>query len=220
MLRDKIFFKILWRLINFCGLQPHKLERMEKIRVILFFVFLIGANTILLIVELVLNDDIEARLNALQIFPSFIQVVWESLNFAIKSKAIEKMFNKLDDLFIKIEGEDILNRGFYKYKFYFVINGIMSVVASFGGIFLFGITGKTPVLIYTPYPNGLGFFLIWLLQSTFLIYTTLLLYLADEILISLLVFLSFYLKALRRKIQRKKISELSDIIQLNLELRR
>ena len=220
MLRNKTFFKILWRLINFCGLQPHKLERIEKIQKMIIYMLIIILNYILHIVEIILNDDIETRINALQTSPSLIQVVWESYNLAVNSKKIEKFFNKLDELFVEIDGEDILDRGYSIYKFYFVITGVMSFTSVVGGIFVFGITGETPVLIYTPYSSGIGFFLIWFLHSTFLLYSSLLLFLTDEILMSLLVFLSFYLKALRRKIQTKKISELPETIRLNLEVRR
>lgn len=221
MLRDKTLFKILWRLINFCGLQPHKLVRIEKIRTILFFVLLVSSNFILHIVEIILNIDImEVRLNVLQTLPTFIQIIWECLNFSIKSKKIKEIFAKLDELFVKIDEKDFLNRGYSSFRIYFIINAIVVLTSCIGGIFYFGLTGKTPVLIYKLSSTGIGFFLTWLLQSIFLLYSCVMIYLTDQLLISLLIFLSFYLKALRRKIQTKKISELSEIIQLHLEFKR
>ena len=154
-------------------------------------------------------------------FPFFIQIFLECSNFAIKSKDITAIYDKLDELFAKTgDKKSFFDHGYFYLKIYFAFNAITGFISTFGGIILFGITGKSPVLIYTPYPNGLGFFLIWLLQGIFFMYTFIVINIHDQVLVSLIIFLSSYLKALRCKIREKKASELTEIVRLNLEIKR
>lgn len=221
MLKESLIFRILWWCIKYSGLQTSKIRRSEKMYAYSCFIFLVFINFILYIVEFVQNDDFEARLGGFQTFPFYIQIFFECSNFAIKSKEVDAIFNKLDELFIKTKGdESFFTRGYFYFKIYFLFQCVLGIMSAFGGITLFAITGKTPVLIYTPYPNGLGFFLIWLLQSTFFIYIGIIINLNDQILVSFIIFLSFYLKALRRKIRGMKASELTEIVRLNLEIKR
>lgn len=220
MLKQKLFFKFFWSTMRFFGLQPHKINTREKARALLFVTVLAITNFILYFISLALNDDIEARINSLQTLPFFIQIFLECLNFALKSKDIEEMFNKVNDFFIEVNGGDFLSHGYFYFIIYYAFNAFLAVTSTFGCIVIFLTTRESPVPIYTPTTQGWGFFLIWAIQSSFLVYSGLLIYLLDQMLISLLIFLSFCLKALRRKIQTEKASDLIEIVRLHLKIKR
>lgn len=220
MLQEKAFFKFFWSTMRYFGLQPHKINRTEKARALLIFIILAISNFVLYVVALVINDDFEARINGLQTFPFLVQVLLEAINFVINSKSIERTFNQVDEMFFKVEGQVYFDRGYSIFTIYNASNFISGMLATFGGIVSFGLTGKSLALIYTPFTHGFGFFLTWLLQGTFFIYSYFLNYLMDQILISLLIFLSFYLKALKRKIQTKEIADMKKIIHLTIEIKR
>lgn len=206
--------------MRYFGLQPHKINRREKARAILFFIVLVITNFVLYIVALAINDEFKARINGLQTFPFLIQVLLEAIIFVKNSRKIEEIFGQIEKLFFNVEGRAYFNRGYKFFTIYNVSNFVPGMLATFGGIILFGLTGISFVPIYTPFTHGFGFFLTWLLQGSFFVYSYSLNYLMDQILISLLIFLSFYLKAMKRKIQTKENTEMEEIIRLTLDIKR
>lgn len=220
MLKEKSFFKFFWSTMIYFGLQPHKINRREKARALFFFIVLVLSNFVLCIIYLAINDNFEARINGLQTFPFLIQVLVEATNFVKNSKKIEEIFWKIEKLYINVQGQNYFDRGYFIFTIYNVSIFISGMLAVFGGIILFGLTGKSNVPIYMPFTHGFGFFLIWLLQGSFFIYSYVLNYLMDQILISLLIFLSFYLKAMKQKIQTMKYAEIKEIVRLTLEVKR
>lgn len=219
MLINNEFYKLLWLNIKFFGLLPLKLNRSEKKRAI-FFLIPTVIYYLLHFLKVALKNDKEAHINGLQTLPVCIQMIIECINFVIKSKDIEEIFKRLNELFKKINGDDFFKLGCSQHKIYFILNVITASLTAIAGSVLFGMTGKSPVLIFMPWTSGIGFLAIWLFQTTVFIYTSTLLFLVDQILISLFIFLSFYLKTLRRIFRTRKVFELREILELNLEVKR
>lgn len=90
MLKEKNFFKFFWLIIKYFGLQPHKLNKIEKARAIFYFVILAVTNSLLYFIALIKNDDKEARINVLQTFPFLILMIVESSNFTRNQKKLKR----------------------------------------------------------------------------------------------------------------------------------
>lgn len=220
MFEKKEIFNFFWENIKFYGLQHHKVTRQKLIRGIFCFITLIGSNLILYLIELIVNGDKEKRIHSLQTFPPFFQMGLEFSNFIINSKAIEKLFESLDKFYANIKDESFFESGYNYYRIYYTIFGLSLFYSIAAAIIIFGATGKNPMLVYTPYPNGFGFFCIWFLQTAFIFYGSLLVYLLDQPLISLIIFLSFYLKAIKKKIIAKEnLSYLKENFEMILTMR-
>lgn len=129
MLRDKIFFKVFWAAVKIFGLQPHLIGRKHKIRAFLCFFSLTGLISVLSIVALLKTENIDDRLSGLQIFPSLIAFILECMNFLLNSKKIEKVFNRLDELFVEVNGEEFRERGFSLFTINYAVNAINLLIS-------------------------------------------------------------------------------------------
>lgn len=219
MLNKVKYFNFFWSVLKFFGLQPHKINQKEKFRAVLLFLILAVSNTVLYIVELLRTDDVEARISALQTFPSSILIIIEGINVAIKSKEIEETFNNFNEISMKTENQIFMKKGLKKFLIYAVFHHVITVFSYLSGIILFWFTGTTPVLIYTPTSHGFGFFAIWLLQSSFFIYCMILVPLLDHMLIFFIIILSAYLKAIRKQLRTRNLSNVKGIIELSLKIK-
>lgn len=218
MLQEKKIFKFIWTLLEYFGLFPHKLNIKEKARAILFFVNIMVTIFTLHLLALYMYDDFENRLIGLQVFPFFVQMFFEGSNFAQKAQKIEKIFTRLNELFVN--DRDFFDSSFLRFKFYYMFNATLIAISITGCLYLYAFTGKTPVLIYTPFSSGFGFFFLWCLQSLQLIYSGILVFAIDQVSVSLIICLSFYLKALRKRIRTRKIEEIKEIVEMHMEVKK
>jgi hypothetical protein len=172
MLKEKKFFKFFWFFVRFIGLQPHKLERKEKIRAIALFILLYILNFALFIVQLMKTKNAEERIQCIQTFPSFIIFFLDAFNFERKSKKIEELFNEMCET-INESGEQKIFNEAYKQTMRIIKPLIAFVVVSVGlNAVVFYITAKSGVPIYIPIDHGPIFIAIWLVQNLFFCYCT------------------------------------------------
>jgi hypothetical protein len=218
-MKEQKFFINYWKIVQYFGVCHCKLNAYQKTRAILYFLSTAVVNLALYFVALYVYDDPNVRLNGLQTLPFFLQMIFDGSNFAAKCRVIENLYDRIDEAYKRIKGENYFKSGHKKFLVYASFGGTLGFVASFGGILTFLFTRTTPVLIYTPYDHGFGFFVIWFLQTIFFIYSGILNYLLDTFMNGLLVSLTYYVKALRSYIKTKNISDMREIIELDLELR-
>jgi hypothetical protein len=218
-MKEQKFFINYWKIVQYFGVCHCKLNAYQKTRAILYFLSTAVVNFVLYFVALYVYDDPKVRLNGLQTLPFFFQMLLDGSNFAAKCRVIENLYDRIDEAYKRINGEAHFKIGHKKFLAYFTFCGVLGTVSSVGGIFVFLFTRKTPVLIYTPYDHGFGFFVIWFLQTIFFIYSGVLNFLLDTFMNGLLVSLSYYVKALRIYIKTKGISDMREINELDLELR-
>lgn len=220
MLKEKNFFKFFWIIMLYFGLQYYKQNIYEKFRSISYFVILVGLSLVLYFMALILNDDVETRINGLQTFPFFVQMMMDGFNFAAKTRKMEELFIKIDQVYEKIDdGDKFFKTGYSQFNRFLVISGFLGFSATLGGILLFLLTGSTPVLIYTPYKHGFRFFILWVFQTAFFLYSALLNYLLDTFMNALLMILSSYIKAVRNHVRMRKITDLQEIIEIHVEMK-
>lgn len=223
MLKENKYFQLFWSISEYFGLRPHKLDRKQKIRAFMYFSFLVVPNLILYILEFFISDDAETKFYALQTFPYFVTLYFEAAIIVMKSREIEEIFGEIYELSSENANKVYFEKGLKLFLPYAYIENVLTMTSGIVGIFILGITGKSPVLIYKPAENGIGFFLILLLQSLFFFYGTFVTPILDQTFISLLMFLSFQVKALRSRLRSFSLKDAKDkkeIIELQLKVKR
>lgn len=219
MLSEHKFFQIFWQVALHLGLQPNKLTSRGKYRAIFYLLIFLIPNLILYVIKLFTIDTWDERLSGLETFPFLMTNILEGLNFAYKSKEIEKIFVKIDQLFKEIDTKDLLSRAIFIFTIYQIINIFVIILSISGENMLFWQTRDTPVLTYTPVKDGPGFLAIWILHVTFLVYTRTISFIADQFLIAMMILLSFYLKAFRNFLKTRKINELREVTDMHIEMK-
>lgn len=221
MLREKFYFKFFWGVTRYFGLQPQKLNRYEKNRALRYFLILTIPFYTLFLISLAIGHENVSKLESLQSLPFFIQMLLEGLNFTVNSKKIEEIFNKLDKLFVKISAENFFKKAFKIFMIYAIFENFSTFLTFIGGISIFWRSeDKSDVQLYIPSSTLSATIIVGLLQGAFTAYSGLLNALLDQILIGLVIFLSFYLKAVRKELRKMKIEDVKEIVQILTEVKR
>jgi hypothetical protein len=221
MLSELKFFQIFWKVVIHLGLQPSKLNRRGKIQAFLYLLIFLLPNLILYAIKLLEIATWDERIKGLETLPFILTNILEGINFVLKSNEIERNFHKVEQLFKEIaDPGNLLNRAIKIFRIYYSLNILFIILSISGENINFWQTGETAVLTYTPAKDGTGFLIVWLLHVSFLYYTRLISFLADQILISMLIFQSFYLKVFRSFVRSRKINELMDITSTYIETKR
>jgi hypothetical protein len=213
MLKTKKFIKFFWLFVRFFGLQPHKLSKREKIRSIFIFVVLYVWNILLHIVKLVTTKSAEERIQGIQTSPMLIIMLADGINFALKSKEIEELFDEMCETINESGEEKLFNETYNKtMRIVNVLIGFMFASLTLNTV-VFYITAKSGVPIYIPIDHGPIFIAIWLVQNLFFCYCTSIFLLLDFFLFTTLGFLNANAICIGKNFKKMIIGNKKEIVK-------
>lgn len=205
--------------MRYFGLQPKIISRREKSRALKIFIGLTVPYYTLFFISAALKDDSKSRIDNLQSLPFFIQIIIEGSSFTLKSLEIEQIFIDVDKNMVKnINGENFLKKALQIFIIYAMIQNLMTAFAYVGGIVMYWTTSNE--VLYTPINNLSAYISVGIIQGTFTLYCGVLNVFLDQILIALLIFLSYYLKNMRKRLKEKKIENAKEIVEIIMEIKR
>lgn len=203
MFANKKFFQVFWYFIRLFGLQPYKLNWLQIALALLVFVFLIGVNFVLLLIEIATTTNIATIMSGVQAVPVFVITFLDCLNLVRYSRKIEVYFNNLCRI-IDESGEEKLFAKAYTDNMKIMKGlGVFAFISVNSNAIGFLLTGKTITPIWIP-PSYLGFLAVWTAQILYINYSIFILWLLESF-----MFLNFSLLNAYSKAIAKMISEVS-----------
>lgn len=201
MLRSKTFFKVGFPILRFFGLLfSGKVPSVKQLAVMVIFGLIVAINFIMVLYVMFSTDEIEIRLKAIRVLPTFFSVTTEALNFLLNSKKIIKIFEDFCDVIERSDEKAVFSQSF---KSIMIVVGVITGLAFFSvtiNALQFLLTGETGIPIYIPEDNFPLFILIWIFQTVFAVFYIINLYCLTEIHIFIYMsLLKAFVKALRKK---------------------
>lgn len=179
MLRDKKFFKSFWYFVKLFGLQPFKLNVFEKARAIAIFLLLYVVCFVLLIIEMITTESVDIKIKGIQTLPTYLIMLFDSLNFVRKSPQIEELFESLCQVIEKSGEQKMFDKCYNKTLRVVRLLAIFTTVSIVMNVIVFYITSYSGIPIYTFSDRGPIFLIIWFIQSVFIHYSSLIAWLLD-----------------------------------------
>lgn len=218
-LQKKMFFKSFWLCAKFYGLQYYKLNKNEKYRAIILFITCYVAHIVLMVLHS--TSNYEQRFEAIKVIPSMVLLGIDAVNFLLKSRSIETVFNEICEIYERSDQQRIFDLHYKKAVKITAILGGLIFCPILARLFVFILTGETKVPIYMLADHGPIFFATWTIQAGFFMYVFVIFYLLDSLLIIFLSIFNGYSATLRLKFQNaNRRKDLVNCIQDHLEFKR
>lgn len=200
MLQNKKYFIYFWMMVKFYGLQPQKLNFVQKVLAYFLVLVLYIFNFALLIGEMIRVGEAETIFQGFKVMSSFVVIAFDLINFWLNSKMIEEFYRHMCEIVDETEDEEIFEESYREAVRVFKVLGAFAVISFNLNSLVFAITGKSGILIYTPFDSGVGFFAVWLLQLASVHYKSFIFLLFESFLVFSLSIINGYSKFLRKKI--------------------
>lgn len=200
MLRDKLFFKFALSASKFFGLMPKDLSKLQKFRALLLFSVLNLFNHSLVVIELATTENPETIMKGFRTIAGVLMALTNIAIFVRKSNEIEELFDDLNDTVQEEQEEKEIFEVYYRESVRTVlVLGAIDTLGVFMNGLMFLVTGQSEFPGYIIRDHGVVFFFTWFMQTTFIVYSTLMTWVLESNLYVKLNILVGYSKVLGKK---------------------
>lgn len=222
MLQSKKFFRAFWFFTRLFGLQPYELNWMQILFGFILFLSLAGTNFLLLLAKMATTNDKKTVISGIQTMPTFLIMLIDFANLARKSREIRGFFNHLCQVIDESGDPDVFNEAYSKMMKYMKLLGILAFVSINSNTIIFLLTGKTITPIWTPSDHGLGFLCIWMIQTIYINYSVLNLWLLESFMFLSFSLVNAHTLHLRKMIKKMtlKRDDLKHSVEVHMEFKR
>lgn len=216
------FFGVLRQLLTIFGLQPFRLTRRQNFAAVFTFLIIYIPNFIFLILGLYNTDDPKERMNFIQMLPSLVIALGQTINFVTKSKNADRLFSQINALYDEPDARQFLEESYQSSKRIICFTGTMSAFTLIAGIIYLLVSKELIMLIRNPFDCVSLIYIFLVLQTIFFIYSSTLSFILDSTIIQVVILLQAYSEYLRMRYQNVEGTKASiiEIIGFSINFKR